>query len=339
MLDLRLGQPMVGPSSGPESDPYERSARYAIGCEREQQAIASTLGVDDRLVITPGASGGLAALMDLLLPATVVAPLPFYGGYRRFIDRAAELVWYRPSSPPEPDRVPPGSVVLVNEPHNPTGTSLGLDRIRQLVEQYVDRDCRVVLDAVYAGLDSDVWHVRAPGLVTIGSLSKTCGRPGLRLGFAVGDASLLDHVERWVSARLLGVSAPSLALVPRVLESWRSDHITIRQRSDRQATALDNALKETADMAVLYSGSVPYALVFDRRSQIEAGCLQQSLATRDVLVPTLAEMGLGGAGRNQLRIPLAIDPGQFARLVPLIVDAVGSTNSVDRGIPSERVTG
>jgi aspartate/methionine/tyrosine aminotransferase len=86
-------------------------------------------------------------------------------------------------------------LLLVNFPHNPTGTSLSLQRFKELVELARYHDLYIICDEVYRGLEpgagvAGAGSPRLPGIATlyekgisIGGLSKSYGMAGLRIGW------------------------------------------------------------------------------------------------------------------------------------------------------------
>ena len=96
---------------------------------------------------------------------------------------------------------PDTRLVYVNTPHNPTGTSMPRDVFDRVVELCAARGAVLFCDEVYRELEHDP-AARLPAAcdvyeraVSLGSVSKTYGLPGLRTGWiACRDPSLLDAI-------------------------------------------------------------------------------------------------------------------------------------------------
>ena len=88
-----------------------------------------------------------------------------------------------------------GGVVLAN-PNAPTGIAVGLDTVEKLLT--ANPDVVVVVDEAYIdfGADSAVKLIgRYPNLLVVQTTSKSRALAGLRVGWAMGDAGLIDGLR------------------------------------------------------------------------------------------------------------------------------------------------
>ena len=88
-----------------------------------------------------------------------------------------------------------GGVVLAN-PNAPTGIAVGLDTVEKLLT--ANPDVMVVVDEAYIdfGADSAVKLIgRYPNLLVVQTTSKSRALAGLRVGWAMGDAGLIDGLR------------------------------------------------------------------------------------------------------------------------------------------------
>jgi len=96
------------------------------------------------------------------------------------------------------DAITPNTrVVIVCSPNNPTGTIVTADAFTAFMER-VPSDLLVLLDEAYtefttdpAAVDGKHLLARYPNLVVLRTFSKAYGLAGLRIGYAVGPASIL----------------------------------------------------------------------------------------------------------------------------------------------------
>lgn len=95
-------------------------------------------------------------------------------------------------------KIPSGGIVLSN-PNAPTGTALPLSEILSLAAFLEDMGKPLVLDEAYCafGAESAVPHIaRYANLLTVHTLSKSASLAGLRAGFAIGNAELIEGLRR-----------------------------------------------------------------------------------------------------------------------------------------------
>lgn len=149
-------------------------------------------------------------------------------------------------------------VVAVCNPNNPTGSVLGDAEIAAICEAAKRAGAWVLADEVYRGAELDgattasFWG-RGERLLCTGGLSKAYGLPGLRIGWVVGNADVIERL--WghrdytsISATMLGDRLAALALEPatrtRILARTRK----ILQRNHRLIH----------DWVVAHAGSLRY---------------------------------------------------------------------------------
>ena len=119
----------------------------------------------------------------------------------------------------------PGTkLVYVNTPHNPTGTSMPRSVLDRVVELCAERGAVLLCDEVYRELEHDP-GARLPAAcdlyeraVSLGSVSKTYGLPGLRTGWiACRDAAVRDAAVAVKLYTTICSSAPSELLAALAL--------------------------------------------------------------------------------------------------------------------------
>ena len=175
-------------------------------------AIAESLGVTaDRVTVGAGSVGLLQQLALTYLDRgdEVAFCWPSFEAYPQF----AGLVEARQISPPlrrqtfDLDALAEAvtadtKLVLIANPNNPTGTIVGTDEITQLVER-VPATCLVVVDEAYAEFvtdpritDSMALLDRHPNVVVLRTFSKAHTLAALRIGYAVGDPTVIGALDR-----------------------------------------------------------------------------------------------------------------------------------------------
>ena len=101
------------------------------------------------------------------------------------------------------DRLPPAKILIVNNPHNPTGGVLTAPEIDCIAAWLARTGTRAIVDESYEKLIFEGRHIslaarrdwQAAGIVTIFSCSQSYAMMGWRAGFAVASAELVAAME------------------------------------------------------------------------------------------------------------------------------------------------
>jgi N-succinyldiaminopimelate aminotransferase len=222
------------------------------------------LDVDpDTVLITTGATEAIAAaVLALCGPGDeVVTFQPYYDSYAATIALAgAELraVALRPPSfgfDPDELRAAFSSrtrLVLVNTPHNPTGTVFDREQLTLIGELAAEHDAVVVTDEVYEHMVYDgrahVPMATLPGLadrtLTISSVGKTFSVTGWKVGWVNGPAELV-HAVRAVKQFLTYVSgAPFQPAIAAALALPDTFYTGLATDLQRKRDLLSDGLRE-----------------------------------------------------------------------------------------------
>ena len=185
--------------------------RTAIAKHQEQYGL--TYDVDSEVLVTAGATEGIAAAMLAFVDTgdEVLALEPFYDSYRATIAMArGQCVPIRLQPPDfrlDVERLGAAvsaktKVLLLNSPHNPTGMVLTAEELTAIAEVAVEHDLIVVSDEVYEHLSFGVAHTpiaTLPGMrertVTLSSAGKSFSFTGWKVGWATGPADLISDVR------------------------------------------------------------------------------------------------------------------------------------------------
>ncbi|MFH9858984.1 pyridoxal phosphate-dependent aminotransferase [Streptomyces sp. NPDC017202] len=186
--------------------------------EHQHRRYGLTFDPDTEVLVTAGATEAIAAaLLALLEPGDeVVALEPYYDSYAACIAMAGATrvpVTLRPDPAQARFRLDLDELrdavtdrtrlLLINTPHNPTGTVLTREELTAIAELALERDLLVVTDEVYEHLAFDgAEHVplaTLPGMrdrtVTIGSAGKTFSFTGWKVGWVTGAPGLVAAVR------------------------------------------------------------------------------------------------------------------------------------------------
>lgn len=250
-----------------------------------------------QVVVTAGAAEALAAsLLSILRPGDEVVVLePHYDLYAAIVAFAGGVLRPVALRPPEfgvdledlraafSDRT---AAVLVNDPHNPTGTVLSPETAREIARLAVGHDAVILTDEVYEHLRYDGAHlslaagasssmlepelaeqVRERTLV-VSSASKSLQVTGWRIGWVSGPADLISGVSAVKTYLSHSAAAPlqkAVAAGLRDLQTWGQ---TLAAEQAQRSALVGQALRDLGLQVAQPSGSyyvvADFSPLFDR---------------------------------------------------------------------------
>ncbi|HNQ56055.1 MAG: histidinol-phosphate transaminase [Burkholderiales bacterium] len=256
--------------------------------DRLKEAVAGYFGVTAKQVFVGNGSDEVLAHVFLGLlkhERPVLFPditYSFYPVYCGLYDVAYETV---PLSEdfairPEDYARPNGGIIFPN-PNAPTGRALPLADIERMLA--ANSDSVVVVDEAYVDFGAETaipLVAKHPNLLAVQTLSKSRSLAGLRVGFAVGHADLIEALER-VKNSFNSYPLDRLAIAGAVAAMEDRAHF----EQTRQAVIRS---RETLvrDLAVLGFEVLPSAanFVFARHPKRDAGELAAALRQRSIIV-------------------------------------------------------
>lgn len=172
-----------------------------------------TLDPDRHVLVTAGATEALTSALLALVDGPgdeVVVFEPYYDSYAAAVAlsgaRLVPVPLRAPHFQPDLDELAAAvtdrtRVILVNDPHNPTGAVFG-DEVRRAVVELAERhDAIILTDEVYEHLVFDDPHVALatlPGAwertLSVSSAGKTFSVTGWKIGWITGPADLIEAV-------------------------------------------------------------------------------------------------------------------------------------------------
>jgi N-succinyldiaminopimelate aminotransferase len=222
-----------------------------------------SVDADREVLVTAGATEALAATILALVDEgdEVVTLEPFYDAYGGLISLARGVhrtVPLRlPGFQPDHDELRAAvtdrtRVILINNPHNPTGTVLPRETLELIVELAHEHDAVIVTDEVYEHLVFGVTHIPVatlPGArertVTISSAGKTFSTTGWKIGWLISTPELVTAITA-VKQFLTYVNGapfqPAVAVGLGLPDSYfQGAADTLRQKRDLLAQGLEKA--------------------------------------------------------------------------------------------------
>lgn len=221
----------------------------AAVADHQRRHYGIALDPETEVLVTAGATEALTAtLLALVGPGDEVVTLePFYDSYAAAIAmagaehrtvplRASEEGFRLHESDLRAALSPRTRILLVNSPHNPTGTVLRPDELRLIADAARTSDAIVVTDEVYEHLTFDgTVHTplaTLPGMaertITISSAGKTFSLTGWKVGWATGPASLISAVLAIKQFLTYSGGAPFQPAIARALTEGDDDISALR---------------------------------------------------------------------------------------------------------------
>jgi aspartate/methionine/tyrosine aminotransferase len=332
--------------------------RYAppAGIPALREAIAASLrdrevlAEPEQVVVTPGAKAALCCtILCAISPGDeVLVPDPGFPAYRSLVrfaggcpvsyglNRGADFA-------PDVDEIaaritPRTRALILNAPHNPTGSSVTPDLLIRIAQLAARHDLLVISDEIYGRLVYDARLTRAPSIaalpemtartVIIDGLSKTYAMTGWRLGFAVLPPALAERVIAMVvnaySCVPPFVQRAGLAAITGPQECVREMVATLRRR---RALLLDDMIDIPGIRCRPPAGA--FYLYADVGTLLtRTGLTTDGLAARlldDAGVATLPGTAFGQRGDGYLRLSFAAgerDLVEGARRIRACVEAL-----------------
>ncbi|NYD52990.1 aminotransferase class I/II-fold pyridoxal phosphate-dependent enzyme [Microbacterium pseudoresistens] len=197
------------------------------------------------VIVTAGATEAIAATLLALVDSPddeVVVFEPFYDSYAAVVALAGAQLrtvpLRRPDFQPDPEELAAAvtdrtRVILVNDPHNPTGTVFSAEVRAEIVRLAERHDAVILTDEVYEHLVFDGAHVpiaTMPGAaertLTISSAGKTFSVTGWKVGWIHGPAELITAVltvKQFLTYVNAGPLQPAVAAGLRIEDAFFTD--------------------------------------------------------------------------------------------------------------------
>jgi capreomycidine synthase len=199
-------------------------------------------------------------------------------------------------------------MVILNFPHNPTGASLDTEQQEELISVIEEAGAYLFWDGAFAELVYEGLPLPNPALryeraISIGTLSKAYGLPGLRVGWCFATPEILDKCIRLRDYISIATS-PLVEMIARLAIEKADDLLGSRLLQARTNLELMASwLKQHQNEVewVRPKGGVSSFLHFRRINDIEAFCHQLAQKHSVLLVPgtcfnheSFVRLGFGG---------------------------------------------
>lgn len=249
-LQPQLSSAMAAWDPRPYPDPRCQVARAALA---ERFAVPS-----ERVVLGNGATELMWTLFDALKPARVLSLEPTFSefsaagrskGVQVLSEHDPTCEW-----PDVPSRFSEVEIVYLTHPNNPLGRPFSLDRVEDWARAHPE--VFFLLDESFLGLSEahrELDRLLPLNVIRLRSLTKDFGLAGLRIGYALASAELVQKIEAvrppWTVNGLAQAVVPAALAAESSLEGIRSRLFAAR---DRLTQTLNQAGFPTQASSTIY---------------------------------------------------------------------------------------
>ncbi|WP_300268471.1 aminotransferase class I/II-fold pyridoxal phosphate-dependent enzyme [Microbacterium sp.] len=213
--------------------------------EHQQRFYGLAVDPASEVIVTAGATEALTATLLALIDSPddeVVVFEPYYDSYAAAVALAGARLrtvgLRRPDFQPDLEELAASvtdrtRIILVNDPHNPTGAVFSPEVQNEIVRLAHRHDAIIVTDEVYEHLTFDAPHVpiaTLPGAaertLTISSAGKTFSTTGWKIGWVHGPAELITAVltvKQYLTYVNGSAFQPAIAVGLRLADSFFTD--------------------------------------------------------------------------------------------------------------------
>lgn len=183
--------------------------------EKERRNNGITFDPETEIIVTAGACEAIMAFMLAVLDPgdEIMVPSPYFSAYKEAAHIAGIVVNEVPlkfenefelkAEDLEKTITPFTKALLVNTPHNPTGSVISKEELEKISEFAIKHDLVVISDETYDQFLFEGKHVSIstlPGMkertIIINSASKIFSMTGWRIGYAIGPKEIIKYMHK-----------------------------------------------------------------------------------------------------------------------------------------------
>ena len=293
----------------------------------------------ENVVVTTGGSGALfTSLLTLCDPGDAILlsdpTWPNYGMMAALQGLQVRHYTLRPEEGwlPNPDEIerqitPNCRVLLLVSPSNPTGTMIGEDLMRELLDVARRHDLWVISDEVYDAITFgqpaySAYHVDPERVISVFSFSKTYAMTGWRVGYTLSRSDVAMQLSKCQEPVTSCVNSPAQIGALTALRGPQDEVWRMRDAYwERRDKVID--LLSAADLAYARPEGAFYMWIDISQSRMSDSEFARRMVTdyRVALVPGTV---FGPNGGSHVRISLATDTELLLEGVARLINAVRS---------------
>ncbi len=350
VIELTIGEPDLPPDRALLDEAaramYAGRIKYSNG--RGEPAVVKALVekyrrrradvTEANILCFPGTQTALFAVMMGLAEAgdEVLVGDPLYATYEgvvastgasiRTVPLRPENRFHMQASDLEAAITPRSRVLLLNNPHNPSGAVLTREEVVAIGEVCRRHDLWILCDEVYEELTFGAeFHSPfdmpefAERTIAVASISKSHAAPGFRSGWAAGPAEFCERLLPVSETMLFGVQ-PFIADMTALAVSQPFDTAaTMRERYARRAKIVAEALAGSNVIRPLMPEGGMFILLDVGATGLDGEAFARRLL-RDKLVAVMPGSSFGEEAKNFIRLSLTVPDETLVEAVGRMAD-------------------
>ena len=215
--------------------------------------------------------------------------------------------------------------LLINSPNNPTGVVYGRDTLEQIAAVCQEKDLWLISDEVY---DTQLWdgtHISPRSLegmaertLVVGSMSKSHAMTGSRIGWIVGPASVVDHLQNLSTHTTYGVAgfiqhaALHALSLGQGFETGIAEPFRRRREIALKCLSGSNAVKAIRPQGAMY-------IMLDIRSTGMSGEAFAEALLDQHHIAVMPGESFGEAAAGHLRVALTVNDDRFEKALTTLI--------------------
>jgi len=313
---------------------FDREVIVTLGSKEGFANLAQAITAPGDVILVPNPSYPIHAY-GFIIAGAAIRHLPVGTGH----DFLAELDRAVKHSVPAP------SAIVLNYPSNPTAQVVDLDFYREIVDYCRSHNILILSDLAYAEIYFDDEPppsiLQIPGAMDIAveftSLSKTYSMPGWRIGFACGNANLIQALARIKSYLDYGAFTPIQVAATAALNGPQDcvDEVRdiYRARRDVLISGLASAGWEIPSPPATMFAWAPLPPAFEAIGSLEFS----KLLLEKAQVAVSPGVGFGEYGEGYVRIALVENEQRIRQAVRNIKKFLASADDILAGYDTQAI--
>lgn len=350
IIELTIGEPDLPPDRALLDEAaramYAGRTKYSNG--RGEPAVVAALVekyrkrradvTEDNILCFPGTQTALFAVLLGLAEAgdEVLVGDPLYATYEGVVASSGGTIKTVPLRPEnkfhmkaedlEAAITPKSRVLLLNNPHNPSGAVLTRDEVKAIGEVCRKHDLWIMCDEVYEELTFGAEFFSpfdmpefAERTVVLSSISKSHAAPGFRSGWAAGPAEFCERLLPVSETMLFGVQPFISDMTAMAVSQPFGTAAEMRARYSRRARLTEEALAGSNVIKPLMPEGGMFILLDVSATGLEGEDFARRLL-RDKHVAVMPGSSFGEEAKSFIRLSLTVPDDTLREAVGRIAD-------------------